>query len=51
MVIVGVVEVVVVVGQENSVAALCSLSLTVVEKKTKHQIPGIKGGLVLTKMA
>ena len=36
----------VIVKQEKSVGALCSLSLTVVETRA-----GIKGGLVLIKMA
>ena len=31
--------------------ALCSLSLTMVKTGAKLQIPGIKGGLVLIKMA
>ena len=39
------------VGQEDSVAALCSLILTMVATGAKLQIPGIQGGLVLIKMA
>ena len=39
------------VGQEDSVAALCSLSLTMVEAGAKVHIPGIKQGLVLINMS
>ena len=35
----------------NSVASLCSLSLTMVKTGAKLQIPGIRGGLVLIKMS
>ena len=38
------------VGQEDSVAALCSPSLTMVEVGATVQIPGIKGGLLLINM-
>ena len=44
-------SVIVVVGQKNSGDALCSHSLTMVKTGAKLQIPGIKGGLVLIKMA
>ena len=44
-------SVIVVAGQKNSVAAFCSLSLTMVKTGAKLQIPGIKEGLVLIKMA
>ena len=44
-------SVIVIVGQDNYVAALCSLSLTMVETGATLQIPGIKGELVLIKMA
>ena len=44
-------SVIVIVGQDNYVAALCSLSLTMVETGATLQIPGIKGGLVLINMA
>ena len=44
-------SVIVVVGQKNSVAALYSLNLTMVKTGAKLQILGIKGGLVLIKMA
>ena len=44
-------SVIVVAGQKNSVAAFCSLSLTMVKTVAKLQIPGIKEGLVLIKMA
>ena len=43
-------SVIIIVGQVNSVAANCSLSLTMVETGAKLQVPGIKGGLVLIKM-
>ena len=39
------------VGQDDSVAALCSLSLALFDVGAKLQIPGIKGGLVLINMA
>ena len=38
------------VGQEDSVAALCSLSLTMVEVGATLHIPWIKGGLLLINM-
>ena len=44
-------SVIVFVGQDDSVAALCSLSLAMVEVGAKLQISGIKGGLVLINMA
>ena len=37
-------SVIVVVGQKKSVAALCSLNLTMVKTEAKLQIQGIKGG-------
>ena len=39
------------VGQEDSVAAFCSLSLFMVEAGSKLQLTGIKVGLVLITMA
>ena len=39
------------VGQEDPVATLCSLSLTMVEAVAKLHLPGIKQGLVLVNMA
>ena len=44
-------SVIAVLGQNNYFAAHCSLSLTMVETGAKLQIPWIKGGLVLIKMA
>ena len=44
-------SVVVFVGQDDSVAAFCSLSLAMIEVGVKLQIPGIKGGFVLINMA
>ena len=44
-------SVIVVVRQNNSVAALCSLSLNMVKTGAKLLIPENKGGLVLIKMA